>query len=154
MFDREKCLSYAKKWWNSFNPDFYNFENLGGDCTNFISQCLYAGGIKMNYLPNGWYYVNLNRRAPAWTGVNEFWDFAVKNDGVGLKIRECDAVDVQISDVVQLWNGVKFYHTVIITSVTGEGVGGINVAAHDTAVFNRPLLSYGAVGFRFGKIFD
>lgn len=108
----------------------------------------------MNYLLDGWYYVGINRRAPAWTGVNEFWNFGVKNDGVGLKIRECNASDAEVCDVVQLSNGVKFYHTVIITSIAGEGLNGIRVAAHDNAAFDKPLLSYGAMALRFGKPFE
>ena len=153
MFDREKSVAYAYKWAFSFNPEYYNFSELGGDCTNFVSQCVNVGGISMNYLPDGWYYVNLNRRAPAWTGVNEFWDFGVKNDGVGLKIRGCGVLELQVGDVAQLYNGVKFYHTLIITEV-GNGVPDVKVAAHDNPAFNKPVLSYGANSIRFGKVFD
>ena len=50
------------------NPKYYNFQNIGGDCTNFASQVLYAGSGIMNYTPTfGWYYINVNDRAPAWT---------------------------------------------------------------------------------------
>ena len=37
-------IEYARRWAFSTNPAYYNFENIGGDCTNFVSQCLYAGG--------------------------------------------------------------------------------------------------------------
>ena len=39
--NRLNAVNYAKKWALSRNPDFYNFDLLGGDCTNFISQCIY-----------------------------------------------------------------------------------------------------------------
>lgn len=42
-YDRDKSVAYAKKWAYGRNPKFYDFSNLGGDCTNFASQCIYAG---------------------------------------------------------------------------------------------------------------
>ena len=69
-YDRDKSVAYAKKWAYGRNPKFYAFSNLGGDCTNFASQCIYAGAGVMNYTPTfGWYYKNLNDRTPSWTGV-------------------------------------------------------------------------------------
>ena len=39
-YNREHALQYAKKWALSRNPLCYNFSGIGGDCTNFVSQCL------------------------------------------------------------------------------------------------------------------
>ena len=67
-YDKAKAIEYAKKWAYSRNPKFYDYENLGGDCTNFISQCIYAGTNTMNYSNiNGWYYNNANAKSPSWT---------------------------------------------------------------------------------------
>ena len=56
-YRREAALQYAKQWALGRNPRYYNFEELGGDCTNFASQCIYAGSGVMNYTPvTGWYY--------------------------------------------------------------------------------------------------
>ena len=53
---------------------------FGGDCTNFISQCIYAGVKVMNYNKNnGWYYKTVNDRAPSWSGVEFLYDFLLKN---------------------------------------------------------------------------
>ena len=41
-YDRQAAVDYAHRWAYHRNPDFYNFDELGGDCTNFASQCLYA----------------------------------------------------------------------------------------------------------------
>lgn len=38
---------------NEYNKDYFNYNNSGGDCTNFISQVLLAGGIPMT---GGWHY--------------------------------------------------------------------------------------------------
>ena len=50
-YDRQAAVTYAHRWAYHRNPDFYNFDELGGDCTNFASQCLYAGSGVMNYTP-------------------------------------------------------------------------------------------------------
>ena len=55
-YNREKAIQYAEKWAYSRNPKFYNYDNIGGDCTNFISQCIYAGCKIMNN--KDWYYKN------------------------------------------------------------------------------------------------
>lgn len=45
-YRRDKAVAYADEWWNEPNPRFLSFEV---DCTNYISQCLFAGGAPMNY---------------------------------------------------------------------------------------------------------
>ena len=49
-YEREKVLKYAKRWAYDRNPQFYNFDNVGGDCTSFVSQCILAGSNVMNYI--------------------------------------------------------------------------------------------------------
>ena len=48
-YDRKQAIKYAKAWAYFRNPNYYNFDNIGGDCTNYISQCIYAGCRVMNY---------------------------------------------------------------------------------------------------------
>lgn len=45
MYDREKAVAYAHKWAYGRNPAYADFSAMGGDCTNFLSQCLHAGGL-------------------------------------------------------------------------------------------------------------
>lgn len=60
-YDRRRAVEYALRWALSRNPEYYNFDNIGGDCTNFVSQCLYAGCRVMNYSgDDGWYYIDLD----------------------------------------------------------------------------------------------
>lgn len=47
LYNRQKAVDYAHTWKNRRNSQFYDFENLGGDCTNFISQCLLYGVLEM-----------------------------------------------------------------------------------------------------------
>ena len=70
-YNREKAVEYAHKWAFERNPAYYNFEGIGGDCTNFISQCIHAGGAPMNYTKDvGWYYSSPNNRSAAWSSVH------------------------------------------------------------------------------------
>ena len=48
-YDRRAAVAYAHQWAYGRNPDFYDYEEIGGDCTNFASQCLYAGTGVMNF---------------------------------------------------------------------------------------------------------
>ena len=51
-YDRERALAYARRWALDRNPLFYNFTTVGGDCTNFVSQCVLAGCCVMNGTPD------------------------------------------------------------------------------------------------------
>ena len=53
-YDRTKAFNYAKKWWNSNNFAKYdNYNPQGGDCANFVSQCLIAGGLNLAQMCGG-----------------------------------------------------------------------------------------------------
>lgn len=147
-YDRNAVLAYARTWAYSRNPAYYDFSAIGGDCTNFASQCLFAGCGVMNHTPElGWYYRSLNSRAPAWTGVEYFYRFLTANavdngvgDGVGPFAVEVGIDELQIGDFVQLGKATgDFYHTPIVVGFSGETT---LVAAHSYDAFNRPLSSY------------
>lgn len=140
-YDRAAAVAYAKKWAFGRNPAYYNFNNLGGDCTNYASQCLYAGAGVMNYTPVfGWYYVDLNNRAPAWTGVEYFYRFLTENTGMGPFAEDVPLSALEVGDFVQLGRETgDFYHTPVVTAVQN---GRIYVAAHSYDAFDRPLSSY------------
>ena len=64
-YDRMRALAYARRWAFARNPLFNDYSPFGGDCTNFVSQCLLAGALVMNETPNfGWYYKSDLDRAP------------------------------------------------------------------------------------------
>ncbi|MBQ8885421.1 MAG: amidase domain-containing protein [Clostridia bacterium] len=140
-YNRTAATAYAKRWALSRNPDFYNFDKLGGDCTNFASQCVYAGSGVMNFTPTfGWYYLSLNDRTPSWTGVEYLYNFLTQNDGVGPFAEEVPLEQAELGDLVQLGRATgDFYHTPVITGFSGRNV---LVSAHTYNVYNRPLSSY------------
>lgn len=148
QYNRQAAVAYAHKWAYGRNPLFFDFSDLGGDCTNFASQCLYAGTGIMNFTPEfGWYYIDANNRAPAWTGVPFFWDFMTRNlvsDGpFGLQttlnfVRPGDFVQIRFNS-----SGDVFAHTPVIVSVGyPPALDNILVAAHSNDADNRPLITY------------
>ena len=148
---RERAVIYAKKYAFGQNPIFGNFRGIGGNCTNFVSQCIYAGSCVMNYTPTfGWYYVSLDDRSPSWTGVDFFYNFMIENAGVGPFGRVANADELEIGDVIQLArNEEGYYHSLLVVGFDGED---ILVAAQTDNAYARPLSSYDYDYSRFIKI--
>ena len=147
-YRRERAVEYARRWALDRNPLFFDFTGRGGNCTNFVSQAVLAGSCTMNYTPDfGWYYVSPEDRAPAWSGVEYFYDFmtgaptfASQNGGVGPFAREVEREKVEIGDAVQLANRTgDWYHTLIVSGFDGEE---ILVCAQSDDALDRPLSSY------------
>lgn len=155
-YDREAAVEYAHRWAFGRNPAYYDFSSIGGDCTNFASQCLYAGSGVMNFTPEfGWYYIDPERRAPAWTGVPYFWNFLTRNMlstgpfGVSVSpmyLRPGDFVQIKFAA-----DEADFAHTPVVVSVGDPAdLSQILVAAHSVDADNRPLSTYeNVVEFRF-----
>ncbi len=148
-YNRERARAYAERWAFSRNPLFQDFTEIGGDCTAFISQCLYAGSCQMNFTPVfGWYYLGLDDRTASFSGVQFFYEFITKNEGVGPFAEERPAEELLIGDVVQIAREEgDFYHTLLVAG-RGED-GGILVAAHSNDAYARPLADYEASYFRY-----
>lgn len=137
-FNVDDSVAYAKKWALKRNPKYYDFDGIGGDCTNFISQCIFSGAKVMNFTPvTGWYYNSVNSRAPSWTGVNELYSFLIKNKGVGPYGTIVPFSNVKTGDLIQLQNkDGKFFHTLIVSEVTPFE---ILVCSHSRDALNLPL---------------
>lgn len=144
-YDRERAVAYARDWAYGRNPMYYDFEHIGGDCTNFASQVLYAGSEVMNPKPTfGWYYYNLYNRAPAWTGVEYLYRFLTTNQGPGPVAVVTDLSQVQPGDIIQLsFDGGAFAHSPVVVAVGDPpSPSNILVATHSFDADNRPLSTY------------
>ena len=148
---RENALRYANRYALSQNPIFGNFAGIGGNCTNFVSQCIYAGCCKMNYKPTfGWYYISLNERSPSWTGVEYFYNFITTNNDVGPFGKEATSDEVEVGDVIQLGrDGEGYYHTLIIIGFDGNDT---LIAAQTDNALGRALSTYNYDFIRYIKI--
>jgi len=144
-YNRRAAVAYAQKWAFARNKRFYDFEDIGGDCTNFVSQCLYAGCGVMNYSPvDGWYYINSDDRSPSWTGVTFLRDFLLTNEGAGVYGEETPLSRLLPGDVIQFENSAgRLYHTVIVSYVFYPVIpSNIYVCAHSVDSRNRRLSTY------------
>lgn len=47
-YSASDAAEYAVQWGEDRNSIYPNYNFAGGDCTNFVSQCIYAGGLDMN----------------------------------------------------------------------------------------------------------
>jgi hypothetical protein len=146
-YARERAVLYARKYALVRNPLFFSFAGIGGNCTNFVSQCVLAGSCVMNYTPiYGWYYLSTNRRSASWTGVEFFYNFMIENVGVGPFGIEDTLERAEVGDIIQLQNedGI-FYHTVIISEIRD---GEIYICANSNDALDKPLSEYNYANLR------
>lgn len=145
MYNRARAVAYARRWALSRNPEYFDFSMLGGDCTNFASQCIYQGAEVMNYTQIfGWYYINANNRTPSWTGVNELYSFLTTNTGAGPVGREVCLSEIEAGDIIQLrFAGERrFSHTPVVVDAGDKTPSTVLIAAHSRDSLNRPLSTY------------
>lgn len=147
-YNRENAVAYVRRWALSRNPLFSDFTGGGGDCTNFVSQGLFAGSGVMDFTETfGWYFRSLSDRAPAWSGVDELYGFLTgSGDFEGMAMQGPYATlartreEVEIGDVVQLANSRgEFYHTLMVSGFSGND---ILVCAHTDDALDRRLSTY------------
>lgn len=144
-YNRERAVEYARRWAYGRNPRYYDFSGIGGDCTNFASQCIYAGSGIMNYTPlYGWFYINANNRTPSWTGVNELYRFLINNKSEGPQGEVTGLEEIEPGDIIQLKFGSseRFDHSPVVTDAGIGTPDTILVAAHSIDSSCRPLSSY------------
>lgn len=131
QYDRLKAVQYAEKWWNSYNPAFKSFEV---DCTNFISQCLFAGGAPMRGYPSrnqGW-WVRGNNWSYSWAVANAL-RIHLANSNIGLRAKEVKSPkELMLGDIIcyDFEGDGRFNHNTIVTAKDSEGYPLVN--AHTT----------------------
>ena len=142
-YDREAVVRYARRWAYARNPTYYDFSAIGGDCTNFASQCIFAGAGVMNFTPvYGWFYRSSSDRTASWTGVEYLYNFLVNNKGAGPFAEEVALDKIDIGDIVQLGRQTgDFYHSPVVVGFMGNE---ILVAAHSYDAFGKKLSAYRA----------
>ena len=146
-YNRDGAYEYARTWALKRNPRYYDFSKIGGDCTSFVSQCIFAGTGIMNYTPvTGWYYISADNRTASWTSVEYLYAFLTQNNSSGPFGKEVSSAEINVGDIVQLGNeNGDFYHSLIIISTKPV----IMVAAHDFDAWERPIDFYRSSVKRF-----
>ena len=125
-YNREAAVAYAQKWWNSYNPRFPMFDV---DCTNYISQCLFAGGAPMRGQPNrerGW-WLSSETWSLSWSTPHSLrWYLAGSTKG--LQATQVNSPDqLMPGDLIfyDFQGDGRYDHSTIVTSVQ-NGVPYVN----------------------------
>lgn len=69
------AAGYARAYANNPNPVYPDYSNNGGDCTNFASQSVKAGGmaVKAGGTTDAyWHHTSSGNRSPSWTSADFF----------------------------------------------------------------------------------
>jgi hypothetical protein len=131
-YNRMKAKQYADTWWNQGNPEFIEFDV---DCTNYVSQCLYAGGIPMNYTGNrasGWWYKGRIHGQEQWSfswSVSHSLQSHLSTSRSGLRAELVESPkQLTIGDVIIYdWDGdSRYQHSTIVTEIDAAGYPLVN----------------------------
>lgn len=127
VYDRRAAVQYAERWWDDYNPEYKNFDV---DCTNYISQCLHAGGAPMRGMPNrseGWWFSGDNWSF-SWAVAHSFrWYLSGSNQG--LKGKELERPeDLMLGDVIcyDFEGDGRWNHTTIVVDKDSSGMPLVN----------------------------
>ncbi len=140
-YDRLKAKQYADEWWNRPNPAY---AYLDVDCTNFVSQCLYAGNAPMNYTgkrEKGWWYKGRIHNREMWSyswAVSDSLRRFLGSSTSGLRAERVESpAQLTIGDVIiyDFDGDGKFQHSTIVTALDANGMPLVN--AHTTNSRNR-----------------
>jgi Putative amidase domain len=139
-------IRYSIMWWDGRNPIFPDYHDLGGDCTNFVSQMMLMGGWETAGPPgqatrSKWFWGStVDDCSFTWGAANNFHSFAItysqRLEVVG-NVYWC-----QDSDIVQYdWTADNSIdHTQFVTNnVYNEQTVELYMTQHDNDYLNRPI---------------
>lgn len=170
IYNSKNACIYAKMYWKNYNINYPNWHGLGGDCANFISQCLIAGGLNKNGTPknnsasnlNFWYSygidTDITKVSSTWRGANAFKYYWEKN-AVDYKYFDKYTNEAfkygKIGDFISLINPStkQAYHTMLVIDYeTTKDHKDLLCAQHSPDLFNTRL-SNKNTGFIIYKVY-
>jgi hypothetical protein len=126
VYRRHDAMQYAIKWAHGRNPDYrdYSGQGGGGDCANYVSQVLHAGGWPLDNRRGWWSYKH--HSTPGWTVANELRLFLKNNH----RAWECERTELTLGDVVFQDLEGRAVLTMVVTGVNREKDADIFVCGH------------------------
>lgn len=161
-YSSSDAVAYAKKYYNTYNTAYPDWTSYGGDCANFISQCLYAGGKSMKGTPgsstaaqdwSNWFSTgsscNTSNVSSTWRGANAFKSYWQSNASGYSTFSSVGSSSYNYGftgDAVSLLNSNgSAYHTLIIVGYDSANKDFI-VAAHTGNTVTAKLSDYSPSG--------
>jgi len=132
--------AYAETYWDNYNSGYRTFSDVGGDCTNFVSQVMRAGGwsdASGYYRDAHYWWYNFLNQTWSWINVNYWHDFAAVYSGRTYILGSPDYMG--LADVLQVdftYNGSKDHSMVV--SYNGSQP---YLTYHTTDTYRRSLSS-------------
>ncbi|MDW4914714.1 amidase domain-containing protein [Streptomyces californicus] len=135
-----EMAKYAEKYWKNYNTSYRRFNDVGGDCTNFISQALRAGGWKNDtgYYKSykNWWYNSANQTT-SWVNVNYWASFALYS---GRTYNLDNVYKLGIGDILQMdFTGNRSKDHSMITTYKSGGVPYLTY--HSTNTYRKSVKS-------------
>ncbi|WLR42709.1 amidase domain-containing protein [Bacillus carboniphilus] len=133
IYDRLAAVQYAERWWNDTNASFHSFDV---NCTNFVSQCLYAGDAMMIGYPNrtkGW-WMQSGSWSYSWTVAHAMSMF-LPNSKSGLRATQLDdPSQLSPGDVIcyDFEGDGRFNHTTIVVAKDDNDMPLVNAQTYNS----------------------
>ncbi|MFE1290550.1 amidase domain-containing protein [Streptomyces sp. NPDC058751] len=140
-YDYAAMATYAETYWKNYNPAYRSFNSVGGDCTNYLSQSLKAGGwttVASSGEEYGTWNYTSSSQTDTWVGVNEWSWFTqtAKRSKPLANVYQMDVGDVMQMDFDK--DGSKD-HSMITSYRSSSGVPYLTY--HDADTYRRSLSS-------------
>jgi hypothetical protein len=136
-YNRTAAVSYANTWKNGVNPNFWQESQ---DCTNFVSQSVYAGTNHVMSTPNDyynkWYFDAYTKTGSyPWINVGGFYSFITSNSGRGPVGYSSGSYMCYLTGgdaIVMQYTSGGWRHAVLVKSITDSchDYTKIQVASH------------------------
>ncbi len=136
-YDADAAIAYADKWVFGKNPDYDYFGGQGGDCANFVSQSLYAGGLPLTDKWNA--HGRTDEQFRNWVNNSDLHKY-LTNNGFGSYITDPKAEQIDKGDLIFYnWNPKKSGRTQHVTIVVGKDASGEPlIDSHTTDHYHWP----------------
>ncbi len=172
-YDVNKVLEYINEYWQEPNPEYPNYNGMGGDCACFVSQCLHAGGKQMvgtNAASFSNWFCRTNDRnqfskvSSTWRGAEAFAAYWKKN-ALEYKDFEPSYFEDRLTfrDVYRYANPgdpISFinsngrpYHTVMVSYKNRDNDREIRFAAHTSPQLDKSLFDYCKGGTKTVRVY-
>ncbi len=128
-YDRAAARQYMLSYVGKRNGDFKAYDDYGGNCMNFGSQVLAAGGIPMDTnggYETGWYWYSASQTTLPWVNVGWFLEYAAAEREHGLvAVANAPYFTGETGDIITMGVEEPANHTTVILDTIKDENGAV-----------------------------